>query len=349
MPRRGRAVRASIKVYTSSCRTSSPSAILDHHNSLVLLRVPPKRKRNPCLTASASTLERSLNESPYEKVEKYCFEGSHCCIRNASIKAPLKRKGNRNAAGGTPAVAAASMKALPKRKGNKGPIRGDEFREAASMKVYISSSRTSSRLVILSHHNSLVLIESPYKLYGNSQNFGFATPRRCCLNESPSEKEGKFGGVCANHARRYLASMKVPPKRKGNFLAWVPSRYLPGLNESPSEKEGKSLATITRQNASLASMKVPPKRKGNGEVADGAAAGQGLNESPSEKEGKFRVTRELGGLGGWASMKVPPKRKGNLTSRVITERQIISLNESPSEKEGKSFSLRSRQPRGWPQ
>lgn len=118
MPRRGRAVRASIKVYTSSCRTSSPSAILDHHNSLVLLRVPPKRKRNPCLTASASTLERSLNESPYEKVEKYCFEGSHCCIRNASIKAPLKRKGNRNAAGGTPAVAAASMKALPKRKGN---------------------------------------------------------------------------------------------------------------------------------------------------------------------------------------------------------------------------------------
>ena len=191
MPRRGRAVRASIKVYTSSCRTSSPSAILDHHNSLVLLRVPPKRKRNPCLTASASTLERSLNESPYEKVEKYCFEGSHCCIRNASIKAPLKRKGNRNAAGGTPAVAAASMKALPKRKGNKGPIRGDEFREAASMKVYISSSRTSSRLVILSHHNSLVLIESPYKLYGNSQNFGFATPRRCCLNESPSKKEGK--------------------------------------------------------------------------------------------------------------------------------------------------------------
>ena len=38
------------------------------------------------------------------------------------------------------------------------------------------------------------------------------------LNESPSEKEGKLdfqGGI--NHRAR-LASMKVPPKRKGNAL-----------------------------------------------------------------------------------------------------------------------------------
>ena len=39
--------------------------------------------------------------------------------------------------------------------------------------------------------------------------------RTWALNESPSEKEGKFGqGV---QVRKFLGpSMKVPPKRKGN-------------------------------------------------------------------------------------------------------------------------------------
>ena len=38
------------------------------------------------------------------------------------------------------------------------------------------------------------------------------------LNESPSEKEGKFRPVSgAVHANE--PSMKVPPKRKGNFRA----------------------------------------------------------------------------------------------------------------------------------
>ena len=61
-----------------------------------------------------------------------------------------------------------------------------------------------------------------------------------CLNESPSEKEGKcvlgFLVVCLVGA----ASMKVPPKRKGN----------PGLARGKRGVRG-------------ASMKVPPKRKGN--------------------------------------------------------------------------------------
>ena len=35
------------------------------------------------------------------------------------------------------------------------------------------------------------------------------------LNESPSEKEGKFMGECERKAHR-RPSMKVPPKRKGN-------------------------------------------------------------------------------------------------------------------------------------
>ena len=83
-----------------------------------------------------------------------------------------------------------------------------------------------------------------------------------CLNESPSEKEGKwlfFGG----QELRNDASMKAPPKRKGNlvwcFPAWVASR----LNESPSEKEGKCARRRSFASASKASMKAPPKRKGN--------------------------------------------------------------------------------------
>ena len=43
------------------------------------------------------------------------------------------------------------------------------------------------------------------------------------------------GGVTLNSA-----SMKVPPKRKGN-IGWNPEyqAFLSSLNESPSEKEGK--------------------------------------------------------------------------------------------------------------
>ena len=58
------------------------------------------------------------------------------------------------------------------------------------------------------------------------------------LNESPSEKEGKFQTeVLASQMR---ASMKAPPKRKGNMHhTWCCMVHLP------------------------ASMKAPPKRKGN--------------------------------------------------------------------------------------
>ena len=40
-------------------------------------------------------------------------------------------------------------------------------------------------------------------------------PKSLSLNESPSEKEGKFGGRGARVSCR-CPSMKVPPKRKGN-------------------------------------------------------------------------------------------------------------------------------------
>ena len=66
-----------------------------------------------------------------------------------------------------------------------------------------------------------------------------APPWDVALNESPSEKEGKFrAGHC-----------------------WVTGE---ALNESPSEKEGKS-AIVQKILSALPgpSMKVPPKRKGN--------------------------------------------------------------------------------------
>lgn len=59
------------------------------------------------------------------------------------------------------------------------------------------------------------------------------------LNESPSQKEGKY--FCFHrHAHSVDASMKAPPKRKGN-LRWLVRACSANLtlNESPSEKEGK--------------------------------------------------------------------------------------------------------------
>ena len=61
------------------------------------------------------------------------------------------------------------------------------------------------------------------------------------LNESPSEKEGKFEPPqCKVGA--IDSSMKVPPKRKGNEMPAPAPSPVPLLNESPSEKEGKLTA-----------------------------------------------------------------------------------------------------------
>ena len=63
------------------------------------------------------------------------------------------------------------------------------------------------------------------------------------LNESPSEKEGKFLKQQTQTTRKETPSMKVPPKRKGNLLHSLCHADTPTLNESPSEKEGKSCHT----------------------------------------------------------------------------------------------------------
>ena len=86
-----------------------------------------------------------------------------------------------------------------------------------------------------------------------------------CLNESPSKKEGKYERPPPPGCFLHRASMKAPPKRKGNQVGYLSTRgSKPALNESPSEKEGKSLRELLS-----------------------ALARARLNESPSEKEGKF--------------------------------------------------------------
>ena len=131
-----------------------------------------------------------------------------------------------------------SMKALPRRKGNSGFGWGGWF-FGASMKAL--PRRKGNAL---------------------AQGLITQTPRR--LNESPSQKEGKY--FCFHrHAHSVDASMKAPPKRKGN-LRWLVRACSANLtlNESPSEKEGKCLVdSVSEMQTVTASMKVPPKRKGN--------------------------------------------------------------------------------------
>ena len=104
----------------------------------------------------------------------------------------------------------------------------------------------------------------PPKRKGNASPLTVKSFLPLCLNESPSEKEGKV-----SHGVQGRATI------------------LDRLNESPSEKEGKYARAIRYYNPDRASMKVPPKRKGN-QVRNSRRAILllRLNESPSEKEGK---------------------------------------------------------------
>ena len=79
------------------------------------------------------------------------------------------------------------------------------------------------------------------------------------------------------------ASMKVPPKRKGNASSTTLTKNTNvSLNESPSEKEGKSVNQASPPKLKIASMKVPPKRKGNSypKIARNHAAETGASREP---------------------------------------------------------------------
>ena len=82
------------------------------------------------------------------------------------------------------------MKALPKRKGNQNDIQALTGDDAPSMKALP-------------------------KRKGNSTARASTFTVTRTLNESPSEKEGKFAGGPGTSAH-YVPSMKALPKRKGN-------------------------------------------------------------------------------------------------------------------------------------
>ena len=106
-------------------------------------------------------------------------------------------------------------------------------------------------------------MKAPPKRKGNPKANGDLRTKWGPLNESPSEKEGKWNDV----------SPAVLPE--------------PALNESPSEKEGKFRLVSQCEHLPYPSMKAPPKRKGNCHSKwSNQKCGASLNESPSEKEGK---------------------------------------------------------------
>ena len=145
------------------------------------------------------------------------------------------------------------------------------------------------------------------------------------LNESPSEKEGKFCQIGAESTSPLIASMKALPKRKGNRPnLWhdAPSYWGASMKALPKRKGNRRRYFCPRAGY-RASMKALPKRKGNLQLSLGLA--ETLN----------------------ASMKALPKRKGNLKSCAGRNPRPMSLNESPSEKEGKSPATTSPRPRAW--
>ena len=103
------------------------------------------------------------------------------------------------------------------------------------------------------------------------------------LNESPSEKEGKYF-IIAHSPDRVARTLNESPsekegKSRGNVA--IASSNI-ALNESPSEKEGKSSMYTPGPGVFGPSMKVPPKRKGNSypKIARNHAAETGASREP---------------------------------------------------------------------
>ena len=88
------------------------------------------------------------------------------------------------------------------------------------------------------------------------------------LNESPSQKEGKFFHWSADGPLT-LSLNESPSQKEGKWVFSSPSlHYIFCLNESPSQKEGKLRKTVAVPEVHIASMKALPKRKGNSRASD---------------------------------------------------------------------------------
>ena len=160
------------------------------------------------------------------------------------------------------------MKAPPRRKGN----------------IYSQNDRSGALWG---------LNESPSKKEGKSPTPGTSSQSTTLsLNESPSKKEGKSQPKNGVQLGEY-ASMKAPPRRKGNEPRVERLTLDNGcLNESPSKKEGKSLVPFEHLGQQQGLNESPSKKEGKccRETVRPSRA-ICLNESPSKKEGKFHLLR----------------------------------------------------------
>ena len=93
---------------------------------------------------------------------------------------------------------------------------------------------------------------------------------KCCepplsgLNESPSEKEGKCGGSLLRGAL-HNGLNESPSEKEGKSVASVysASPYFPASMKAPPKRKGNGRRPTPPIQTSQASMKAPPKRKGN--------------------------------------------------------------------------------------
>ena len=145
-----------------------------------------------------------------------------CCPSSPCLnESPPKKEGKYRSSPSLNSLFGASMKALPKRKGNKSFIKSACEIAAASMKA-LPERKGNLRICI--------------RLTGCKR----------CLNESLSGKDGKYSPPRPRICQK-PASMKAPPKRKGN-----PASIVGGERNI------------------RASMNALPKRKGNNSVLCGA-------------------------------------------------------------------------------
>ena len=155
------------------------------------MKVPPKRKGNNGVGGNVQTLH-SLNESPSEKEGKSPKRSTSSRVSSACLnESPSEKEGKSPLQLCPTTPLPASMKVPPKRKGNR------------------EEPQTCNP-------NGIRLNESPSEKEGKLRHESTRAIPHQSLNESPSEKEGK-SSTCGLATTDRLASMKVPPKRKGNI------------------------------------------------------------------------------------------------------------------------------------
>ena len=161
------------------------------------MKVPPKRKGNLNVSIGTVNLSDSLNESPSQKEGKSLSVASVLIYGISLNESPSQKEGKSEMKRSKNNPCSASMKVPPKRKGNLS-----------------SASRA--------HPSSWASMKVPPKRKGNLWKPAFELTLDRGLNESPSQKEGKWLPGFPSPFFLTLASMKVPPKRKGNAAGPVP-------------------------------------------------------------------------------------------------------------------------------